>query len=168
MSENTFDDVADDATTGQPDSASGQTPKAVREYAERVAAENKALKAKLEARDQADKKAKLDAFVKDKKLDEKAVELIGDRDPEEWFKEYGHMFASQGGNDDTPQDQNPPAPSVPTGQADQIRSMSEIQPGQFSPGSESQLSADLDNLDATATSDDEFFAGLRKMGALGG
>ena len=170
MSDNQHEDLFNDgsqAPAGQP-----QGPAQLREALEKA-------NAKLAERDKTiaelqgfQRQTVVKEFVKDKGLPEKAIGLIGDRDPDEWYKEFGELFTPAAQNESGAGDQGAETTSAPVGQGAlspeeqaAIDAVNGVQAGSFSPGSQAEVDSKLDALESTAKSTDEFYAGLREMGA---
>jgi hypothetical protein len=107
-------------------------------------------------------------FIQGKGLPEEAVDLIGDSDPDEWFSKYGRLFnVTQNADESGAQEPGVQANSVLTPEAQQqMAAVTAVQPGAFQPGSHDEVLSKLDQLEASARSEDEFFAGLRELGPL--
>jgi hypothetical protein len=110
-------------------------------------------------------------FVKDKGLPEKAIGLIGDKDPDEWYKEFGELF-TPAGNESPAEQEAETTTTTPVGQGAltpeeqaAIAAVGSVQAGTFQPGSTAEVDSKLDSLESTAKSPEDFYAGLRDMGA---
>lgn len=174
MSDNQYDDLFEDEN--EIDEASA--PKPLRDA-------YKALKAK--ARAEIEKrdvelnelrgtvtKSKLDSFVKGKNLPEdKATlfaELIKDKSPDEWEK-FGALF--EAANPQPEPEADVDEPTGPQGQSvlspeqqAAMQATASVVPGTFNPGSDDDISSQLDALYKPGVSSADREAGLRRIGAL--
>lgn len=91
---NEFSDVLDD-------DGRQETGKGLRSLLENVIEENKKLRERLERQD---RDRTVSRLFKEKGLDPKVAELMGDADPEEWIANYGSLFQGSGKNLDEEKD----------------------------------------------------------------
>jgi hypothetical protein len=170
MSETQHEDLFDDE--GNPvDAANPPTPAKLREALSKRKAENDELRKQNVELLAFKRDTGVKQFVKDKKLPEKAIGLIGDKDPEKWYEEFGELF-TPAGNEGSAGQEAESTTTAPVGQGAltpeeqaAIAAVGSVQAGSFTPGSDAETTSKLDSLESTAKSPDEFYAGLREMGA---
>lgn len=138
--------------------AEGQAPKQLREAYEREKAKREQLDQELAELKAARRQSEVKDFVKEKGLPDKAVSLIGDRDPKEWYEEFGDLFGTAA--EEKTEGKQPPPPE----ETDQLKQFTDTQAGQFQPGSEDEINSKLDTAMQASTSD-EFYEMLRQMDA---
>lgn len=143
-------------------------PKQLREFAKRVEKENQELKQKVDTFETAQRESALNDFIKEKGLPDKAKSLIGDKDPEEWYKEFGELFTASSGEEETEGTEQAQANNaLPDDHVQQMQGVQEVQPGNFEPvASDSEMNSKLDNLFSGDMSEKEVLAQLKAMGAM--
>lgn len=171
MSEENFDDLFDE--NGEPTGEAAQAPKALRDWAKAQAKRAKDLEAENATLKSEKRTTDLKQFVKDKGLDEKAVGLIGDQDPEKWFNEYGELFAkSEGGpggeNNDPGDGSSQPSgqPALTPEQIAQMQQTQNVQPAPYQPSQSGETKSKLETIFNSNLSETEIDAQLREMGAM--
>lgn len=161
-----FDEIFDDDDDGQDeDPRDGATlPKEFREYAKRLKKQNTDLQDKVAAFETAQRESNLNQFLKDKGLPEKVKGLIGDGDPEEWYKEYGEYFATE----QPPEDDGKPKgeTALPEQEKQQIQGVTNVQPGTFQPEGDAEMNSKLDSIFDGTKSEKEIIAEMKAMGAM--
>jgi hypothetical protein len=170
MSGNQHEDLFDD--DGNPvDAANPPTPAKLREALDKRKAEVAELRKQVDELREFKRGTAVKQFVADKKLPEKAIGLIGDKDPEKWYEEFGELFTPAAAESAAGQEAESTT-TEPVGQGAltpeeqaAIAAVGSVQAGSFSPGSDAETASKLDSLESTAKTPDEFYEGLRAMGA---
>lgn len=160
-----FDELFNDDEGQEQEPQDGATlPKEFRDYAKRLKTQNKELQDKVAAFETAQRESKLDSFIKEKGLPEKAKALIGDNDPEQWYSEYGDVFATE----KPPEDDGKPRgeTALPEQEKQEIQGVTNVQPGTFQPGGDAEMNSKLDSIFDGTKSEKEIIAEMKQMGAM--
>lgn len=169
MSEN-FDDVFDGENNAKPDDGNdSQGPAKLREAYERQKAKAAELEKQIAEMQAERRQSTVKQFIAEKGLDEKVADLIGDKDPAEWFESYGALFgAAKPAEAPAPEDS---VPQTPTGtaaltpeQLAAIQAVNSVQPGAFNPSGDGELASKADSIISASIENEEEM--LRQLAQL--